>query len=98
MNYKDSKEFLDSLVKSGEDVRIVFNTSNDTIVVNLIWNDEESVGVKFVTKEQIRFSKNPNTSDVVTEVLKEKITTYFKLAIESISTEWKEEKELESPF
>lgn len=90
----DSKEFLDSLVKSGELVTITLNTKdvngeNDQIDAFLIWHDEETIGVKFVCEFK-RCSIENGTTTPAKEV-KQKIVMYYKTAIQSISnSKWKE--------
>jgi len=90
----DSREFLDSLVKSGENVTLVLRSApNNPIIVNLIWNDEESVGVRFVNEERI---ENLNSTPMT--IVKQKIVLYYKDAIESISNEWESKADVELPF
>lgn len=111
MDYKNSKEFLDSLVESGETVTITFDTKrldgeDNYIMGTLIWNDEESIGVKYIQEfsgpqESIQVT-SPGTivKQTITPgtIVKQKIVTYFKSSIQSINTEWKEVKEEEAPF
>ena len=92
----NSKEFLDSLVKSGELVNITLNTKdaigvNDLIVASIFWHDKETIGVKFVCEFKRGLVEKDITTTPAKEV-KQKIVMYYKTAIQNINTEWKELK------
>jgi len=87
----DGREFLDSIIKSGEEVFITLKpTSIGEIRVvrgTIIWSDEDTIGIKFVIEEKDgTYDSSLSALPVVN--IRKKIVLCYKSAIENIDGGW----------